>query len=232
MKKIYISGNNAQIYYDELLNLHYYQTDYLYNKVPILKNLMEYEILKEVTNITHFKSPYETGQLKWLKDNMEKMDKNGNIINGFIPKEIITGIEHLFAERNVAEHQQKMNYAAYLGHFNKVAETINFFSKIDIPEEIKNICSGLKPLPSKNIKGENSYPLELLPDEVTFREKLLKFHSAKWTIIYSDGNRKEGIWDARNISESSNIQSNIYSGKLRDWKKKGIVKAIYEVKDM
>ena len=144
MNKIYISGNNAKIYYEELLNLDDYQTNYLYNKVPILKNIMEYEILKEITNINHFKNPYETGQLKWLKDNIEKMDKNGSIINGFIPKQIITGIEHLFAERNVAEHQQKMNDAVYRGLFNTVAETINFFSKIDIPEGIKNICSNNK----------------------------------------------------------------------------------------
>ena len=229
---INISKENAQIYYNELLNLHHYQTKYLYNKVPILKNLMEYEILKEITNITHFKSPYETGQLKCLNDNIERKDNNGKTINGYIPRNIITGIELLFAERNIAEHEQKMNFAAYLGHFNKVAETIYFFSKIDIPEEIRNICSGIKPKPPRDIEGNNNCEIELLPNETKFREKLLEFHKAKWTILYSNGKSKKGIWDAKNISKTSNIKGNIRSGYLRNWKENGIVKAIFEVEDV
>lgn len=153
MEMAYITKESAQKYYNELLKNYQYETDYLYNKVPILKNLMEHEVLREITNIVHFKSPYETGQLKWLNDRMEKKDKNGETINGFIPRNIITGIELLFAERNVAEHEQRMTYAAYLGLFNKVAETIEFFSGIDRPENIKNICNNRK---TPNVKKVNN----------------------------------------------------------------------------
>ena len=74
--------------------------------------------------------------------------------------------------------------------------------------------------------------LELLPDKNTFRNKLLKIKSANWKIIYSDGSVKEGIWDARNMTEYSNIIGNIRSGYLRNWRKKGIVKVTFEVKDI
>jgi len=101
---------------------------------------MENEILKEITGINHFKNPYESGQLKWLKDRIEKRYKNGDIIDGFIPKELISGNEHLFDQRNNAEHNKKSSMAIYLGLFATVAETINFFSEIDIPKEIIDIC--------------------------------------------------------------------------------------------
>lgn len=140
MKRIYISEKNAQIYYNELLKNYNYDTRYLYIKVPCLKNIMENEILKEITGISHFKSPYESGQLKWLKDNIEKRNKNGDIICGFIPKQLISGNEHLFDQRNTAEHDKKMTKATYLGIFDTIAETIKFFSGIDFPKEIKDIC--------------------------------------------------------------------------------------------
>lgn len=139
----YISKENALIYYDELLKNYNYDTRYLYLKVPCLKSIMENEILKEVTGISHFKNPYELGQLKWLNDKSEKRNKNGDIIgDGFIPQRIIRGIEYLFVQRNTAEHDQKMSIAAYLGLFDTVADTINFFSGIDILKEIKDICEG------------------------------------------------------------------------------------------
>jgi len=138
----YISKGNALIYYDELLKNYNYDSRYLYIKVPCLKNIMENEILKEVTGINHFKNPYELGQLKWLKDNIEKRNKNGDIINGFIPKQIVSGNEHLFDQRNTAEHDKKMSKATYLGIFDTIAKTINFFSGIDIPKEIIDICEG------------------------------------------------------------------------------------------
>jgi hypothetical protein len=73
--------------------------------------------------------------------------------------------------------------------------------------------------------------IELLPDKETFRKKLLKYHKAHYTIEYADGKIKKGIWSANNITEVSSITNNIRSGYLRNWKKNGIVKAMFEVKD-
>jgi hypothetical protein len=137
-----ISKENARIYYDELIKNFRYDTSY-YLKVPILKELIENEILKEVTKISDFKIHCESeGQWKWLKDRMEIRLKNGDIKEGFIPQDIISGIELLSKQRNVAVHKKDINYADYLGLFNTVAKTINFFSNINIPKDIVNICEG------------------------------------------------------------------------------------------
>jgi hypothetical protein len=74
--------------------------------------------------------------------------------------------------------------------------------------------------------------IEYIPDKITFRKRLLKYHKANWTLIYDDGHSENGIWDAKNITEESSISSNIRSGYLRGWKEKGIIKGIFEVKDI
>jgi hypothetical protein len=82
-----------------------------------------------------------------------------------------------------------------------------------------------------SINVENGGQLLFLPSEEVFRENILKTHKANWTITYTDGTEKDGIWNANNITETSNIIGNIRSGYLRGWKEKGIVKAVFEVKD-
>ena len=76
----------------------------------------------------------------------------------------------------------------------------------------------------------NNRPLLLfLPDEETFKNNLLKKKQANWMIFYADGREENGFWDAGNFMESSNLRSNIWSGYLRNWKNRGIIKAIFEV---
>jgi hypothetical protein len=72
--------------------------------------------------------------------------------------------------------------------------------------------------------------IDFRPDKNTFRKNLLKVHQANHTIIYSDGREKKYVWNANNVSNTSSIINNIRSGPLRDWKDKGIIKAIFEVK--
>jgi hypothetical protein len=50
-------------------------------------------------------------------------------------------------------------------------------------------------------------------------------------IIYKDGHQEISVWNANNYTKGSNLINNIRSGPLRDWKKKRIVKAIFEVKE-
>jgi len=79
--------------------------------------------------------------------------------------------------------------------------------------------------------NNNTPQLSLLPDEDTFRKKLLIHKKANWTLVYADGKEEKGIWNANNFKESSSVTSNIRSGYLRNWKNKRIIKAIFEVKE-
>lgn len=77
--------------------------------------------------------------------------------------------------------------------------------------------------------GNNSLSLSLLPDKNTFKKRLLISKKANWTISYADGRKENGVWNANNFTESSDITSNIRSGYLRNWKEKGIIEAVFEV---
>jgi len=79
------------------------------------------------------------------------------------------------------------------------------------------------------INIENGGQLVLLPNKEIFTKNLLRTKKAKWKIIYADGSEKEGIWNANNFTKNSDVINIIRSGKLRGWKNKKIVKAIYEV---
>jgi len=147
-----ISKENALKYYNKLLD-NYKNKDSLENKISSLKKLMEREILKEVTDISHYHPKYvnnvlkKDGQHGWLIKNQRKLI-NGNT-KDFIPQEIVKDIERLFPWRNVAEHpenNQEVLLGNYIGLFTSVAQVIKFFSGIDIPKEIKDICNG-KPEP-------------------------------------------------------------------------------------
>ena len=153
IEKIYISKENALIYYDELLKNYAYDTKYLYNKVPMLKNLIENEILKEVTGINVFNIHFDKeGQWKWLKDRMEIINKNSELKSGFIPQELFSRIETLFKERNAAEHKKDISSTTYKYHLETVAKVICLFSGIAIPKEIEEIVD-LK-VNKKKIQGK------------------------------------------------------------------------------
>ena len=62
-------------------------------------------------------------------------------------------------------------------------------------------------------------------DEVEFLKKLVE-RKAVWVNIYKDDGKIEtSTWNASRITPNSNLRANIWSGRLRDWKQKGIVKA-------
>jgi hypothetical protein len=70
--------------------------------------------------------------------------------------------------------------------------------------------------------------LEFVPNESEFKKRLLEKHFAKRTIFYKNGGEKKEEWDASNLNESSDLRGNIFSGPLRDWEKKEIIKVILE----
>jgi hypothetical protein len=72
--------------------------------------------------------------------------------------------------------------------------------------------------------------LEFVPNEMEFRKNLLEKHIAKRIIYYEDGKHEEKVWKASKFNESSDLRNNIFTGPLRNWKKKGIIKAKFLVK--
>jgi hypothetical protein len=61
-----------------------------------------------------------------------------------------------------------------------------------------------------------------------FAEALSQSKMALRTVYYSDGSSKTTEWDAKSFTSESNLSHNIYSGPLRNWPSKGIVKLVLE----
>jgi hypothetical protein len=62
-------------------------------------------------------------------------------------------------------------------------------------------------------------------DEENFKQQLLQKKVAYLLLHKLDGTKELKEWNAINITNNSNINGNLRSGYLRDWKKKGIVSA-------
>ena len=72
--------------------------------------------------------------------------------------------------------------------------------------------------------------LEFIPNEEEFSKKLSEKHFAKRIIYFQNGEQKEEEWDASNFNDPSKLRSNIFSGPLRDWEKRGIIRAKFIIK--
>lgn len=66
-------------------------------------------------------------------------------------------------------------------------------------------------------------------NEDEFRNALQVSKQAKVEMFKKDGTCETRMWKARSISADSSILSNIWSGYLRNWKEKGIVRAVFTV---
>ncbi len=62
-------------------------------------------------------------------------------------------------------------------------------------------------------------------DEEEFKNELIKFKEAEVVIFKKDGSREITHWKANRLNESSSLRGNLWSGLLRGWKSKGIMKA-------
>ncbi|MDR2490544.1 MAG: hypothetical protein LBD20_03975 [Spirochaetaceae bacterium] len=110
-----------------------------------------------------------------------------------------------------------------------IREALKIYDKgtyIDV--DIEKCVNEIKILHDSNA-NDNGGQLILLPNKEEFRQNLLAVKKANWTIIYVDGREEKGIWNAEHFTEDSDVINNIRSGYLRDWKNKGIMKAIFEV---
>ena len=62
------------------------------------------------------------------------------------------------------------------------------------------------------------------PNEDIFKKDLLDKKRAEITIYHKNGNRDIILWEAKRFTEKSNLRANLWSGYLRNWSEKGIVK--------
>ena len=86
------------------------------------------------------------------------------------------------------------------------------------------------PQPSHNFDG-NKVEIEFIPvDEHRFRSSLIQRKKA-YVVIYKSDGTIEPVkeWNASRFTQNSNLRSNISSGRLRNWKQKGIVKAVFSI---
>ena len=82
----------------------------------------------------------------------------------------------------------------------------------------------------------NSPPLiefyinEQLVSKSTFNNALLQIKQTRRIWFYSNGNKKEEIWNASNFTENSDLMANIKtSATYRKWKEKGIIKVEFRI---
>ncbi|HAS1563237.1 hypothetical protein PE051_01645 [Enterobacter asburiae] len=66
-------------------------------------------------------------------------------------------------------------------------------------------------------------------NEDDFKRAVLQHNQIKVEMFKSDGTCEQGTWNVRAISETSSLRANIWSGYLRGWKEKGIVRAVFTV---
>lgn len=71
--------------------------------------------------------------------------------------------------------------------------------------------------------------LLFIPSEKAFKEKLIADKRAEITLHKIDGSREITVWNAGRFNQESNLRANLWSGYLRNWKEKGIIKAELEV---
>lgn len=78
-------------------------------------------------------------------------------------------------------------------------------------------------------KADHKPSVSFIPSEEAFKEKLIETKRAEITLYKMDGSREVTIWNARRFNDDSRLRANLWSGYLRNWKDKGIVKAELEV---
>jgi hypothetical protein len=82
-----------------------------------------------------------------------------------------------------------------------------------------------KPAVEKGEKFLSFYP----DDERAFKALLLERKVAYGALYKEDGTVEHVVWSAERLRESSNLRGNIFSGYLRNWKEKGIIRAEFSL---
>lgn len=108
---------------------------------------------------------------------------------------------------------------------------VGFASPASVIERLLDYyeSTGLDVLPVTDLPAEElptKVNVVLYPqDEETFKTLFLETQVA-WVLLHkTDGSNELKQWTMRGFTSTSSVLGNLRSGYLRDWKKKGIVKA-------
>ncbi|WP_052198318.1 hypothetical protein [Pectobacterium fontis] len=108
--------------------------------------------------------------------------------------------------------------------FDRLAKYATGF---DTPE---NVISRL--LDTQEVELSQRPELTFKPEsEELFKQELIRTKYAKVELYKADGSKEEGEWNARTINQTSSLRSNLWSGYLRNWKEKGIIRAVFTIKE-
>lgn len=106
--------------------------------------------------------------------------------------------------------------------FNRLAKHAVGF---ETPEKvIERLLDAYEIVPGQKPK------LTFIPEnEEEFKARLVESRHAYVELRMEDGTIEAGEWNAHSFQESSNLRANIWSGYLRNWSKRGVVAATFEV---
>ncbi len=103
------------------------------------------------------------------------------------------------------------------------SQAVGFDTPSALIERLLDRCDGIK----KNKPTLSIAPPKLIftpNDEDEFKRQLLNKKQAAVVLHKSNGIIENRLWNANRLSETSNLRGNLWSGLLRGWKKKGIIK--------
>lgn len=103
------------------------------------------------------------------------------------------------------------------------SHAVGFDTPAALIERLLDKCDGIetaKPAPSSTKPALLFSP----PDEALFKQQLLNKKQASVVLHKANGTVENRTWNATRLSAKSNLRGNLWSGLLRGWKKKGIVK--------
>ena len=163
---------SAEWQYEKMVALHNFKYLTLAQKVSILFQDLEHDILKKITGKDEF-----FDQWNLLKD------KQGNK-SGFIPPTLISDIHSFKPWRNEAVHKAspEIDKVTYLKLFQTMVQTIEYFSDLIRTEEIKNVLNNYESinlikdtLKVNKTKINLKTPFELVENEEEIYRNILKY---------------------------------------------------------
>jgi len=108
------------------------------------------------------------------------------------------------------------------------SNAVGFDTPSALIERLLDKCDGIEQvnLPESTKKPELIFQPT---NEEQFKEQLLDKKQASVRLYKQNGSVENRTWNAERLSKSSNLRGNLWSGLLRGWKKKGIVKAEFSI---